>query len=312
MSAKELETIGIVGMGLMGRGIAACLLGCGYRVIAFSRPNSSLIEARHQIAADIEDLIKHSAAPDSLRADWPARYVEAESVAGLANCDFAIESVIEHLATKRSVFDEIESAIGSDVPIGSNTSALPITLLQEGRRFPQRLVGMHFCPPVHVNRLEIIRGQKTDDATVDSAIRLGTAMGKQPGIVQKDVEGFVVNRMAYAIFREALHLLESGVADAETIDLCFQNVIGMWSGIMGPLRWMDLTGLPAYQAVMKRLLPTLNNSIDVPKIIDKLVRESGTFHGYSPGESAHWQNLLREHAWNLQALNDRYLAEKTR
>jgi 3-hydroxybutyryl-CoA dehydrogenase len=305
-----MKTIGIVGMGLMGRGIAACLLGCGFRVIAFSRPMSSFLEARAQIALDIEDLIKHDAAPASLRDDWRPRYVEAESVTALAKCDFVIESVIEDLAVKRAVFDEIESAVHLDVPIGSNTSALPISLLQERLGYPNRLVGLHFCPPVHVNRfMEIIRGEKTDDATVQSAIRLGNAMGKQPGIVRKDVEGFVVNRMAYAIFREALHLLETGVADAETIDRCFQNVIGMWSGIMGPLRWMDLTGLPAYQAVMKRLLPSLSNSTDVPKIIEKLVSEAGTFHEYSADEMARWHALLREHAWNLRKLNDRYIAD---
>src|SRR5436190_24128626 len=123
---SDSNVIGIVGMGLMGRGIASCLLACGYRVIAFSRPASTLIEARTQIATDIDDLIDHHAAPETLRNDWPARYAEAESPAAFGACGFVIESVIEDLTTKRSVFEEIESVVMPTTPIGTNTSALPI------------------------------------------------------------------------------------------------------------------------------------------------------------------------------------------
>src|SRR4051794_26399267 len=105
-------------MGLMGRGIASCLLLNNFRVIAFTRPAETLPEARRAIASDIGDAISHGAAPATL--DWSSRHVEAKSVAEFGDCDIVIESVIEDLATKRAVFAEIESTVARDVPIGTN------------------------------------------------------------------------------------------------------------------------------------------------------------------------------------------------
>src|SRR5262249_40054722 len=136
-----------------------------------------------------------------------------------ADCHFAIESVPEDLAIKQQVFDRIEAAVGADVPIASNTSALPITLLQRGRKAPARFLGMHWAEPAHATRfMELIRGEHTSDDAFQIAAELARRIGKQPSLVQKDVPGFIVNRLGYAMYREALHLLESGVADVATID----------------------------------------------------------------------------------------------
>src|SRR6185369_4846559 len=115
-------------------------------------------------------------------------------------------------------------------PIGSNTSALPISVLQKARKNPERFVGMHWAEPCHLTQfLEVVRGEKTDDATVKATVALGKAAGKEPSLVNKDVEGFIVNRIGYAMYREAFWLLENGVADVETIDTSFRNAMSVWA-----------------------------------------------------------------------------------
>lgn len=306
----KTDTIGIVGLGLVGRSIASCLLWKGLRVVAFTKPAEGFAAARESIAADIEGLITHRMAPPTLRDEWQARYTEAGSIAELAGCDFVIESVFEDLDVKGAVFDELEAALPPHVPIGTNTSAIPISVLQQGRRHPQRVVGMHWCPPCHLNRfLEVIRGEQTSDAAADAAIRLGRLADKDPGLVRKDVEGFVINRLGYAVYREALHLLETGVADAETIDAIFRNVTGLWASRMGPFRWMDLTGLPAYASAMQRVLPTLSNATEVPAPLRDLVAAGAQgvangrgFYQYKAEEAAARQREFVDHCWRLSEL----------
>jgi 3-hydroxybutyryl-CoA dehydrogenase len=308
----ETTTIGVAGLGLLGRGIAACLLSHGLRVVAFDRSEESRSEARRHIAGAIDDLVRRGGFPASLRDEWSGRYVEAGTVDGLAPCDFVIECVYEDLDAKHTLFEEIEAVVAPAAPIASNTSALPISRLQEGRRHPGRFIGMHWAEPCHLTRfLEIIRGERTDDATADAAMDLARRAGKDPSLVRKDVEGFIVNRIGYAMFREAFWLLENGVADVETIDRSFRNALSVWANIAGPFRWMDLTGIPAYAAVIKRLWPKLSCAAEVPAPMRDLV-ESGAkgisngrgFYSYTQEESERWERRLIENVWATRVAID--------
>ena len=312
------QTIGVVGLGLLGRGIAACFLSRGFRVVGFARDEASRREALDYVRHAIDDLVTRGGLPPALREEWPARSVQAASLADFAECDFVIESVFEDLAVKRQVFDELEAVVRVDVPIASNTSALPITTLQQERKKAGRFIGMHWAEPCHLTRfLEVIRGEHTDDATVSATLRLAESAGKEPALVNKDVEGFIVNRLGYAMYREALHLLESGVADVETIDRSFRNAVGLWANIAGPFRWMDLTGLPAYAAVMQRLLPKLSTATEVPQTLRKLIEDGAKgisngrgFYSYTPAEAAQWERLLVEHVWRVRAMAEAYFPEE--
>jgi 3-hydroxybutyryl-CoA dehydrogenase len=303
-----MQTVGIAGLGLLGRGIAACLLSSGFRVIAYTRRDDTRAEARKYIAAAIDDLVRRGGFPPSLREEWGGRYVEAKAVAEFAPCEFVIESIFEDLDAKLKLFDEIERVVGPTIPIASNTSALPITTLQQGRKHPQRFIGTHWAEPCHLTRfLEVIRGEQTDGATADAAMDLARQAGKDPSLVRKDVEGFIVNRIGYAMYREAFWLLENGVADIETIDRSFRNAISVWGNIAGPFRWMDLSGIPAYAAVMKRLWPKLSCATEVPELMQKLVASGAKgisngrgFYNYSPEEAAQWERRLIENVWKVR------------
>lgn len=302
------STVGVVGLGLLGRGIATCLVAHGFGVVACDVASDAREGARGHIGRCVGDLIARGGLPASLAADWPHRYSDGDDDAALARCDFVIESIPEDLDAKRAVFDRIERVVGPHVPIASNTSALPISLLQAGRARPARFIGMHWAEPCHLTRfLEVIRGEQTDDATADAALALGAKVGKEPTLVRKDVEGFVVNRLGYAMFREAFWLLENGVADVASIDRAFRNAVSVWANIAGPFRWMDLTGLPAYAAVMERLFPQLSTAATLPETMRKLV-EGGAlgiangrgFYAYTPEESARWQAAVVENVWRVR------------
>src|SRR5690606_35455188 len=158
-----------------------------------------------------------------------------------------LEAVPERLDVKQQVFEQLEGIVAKDTILASNTSGIPITKLQVGRSHPGRIVGMHWSNPPHVIPLiEVIRGEKTEDHVAEFVRAFTEEMGYVPVTVKKDVEGFVENRILYAIMREALHLLEEGVASAEDIDLAVQWGIGFKLAGIGPLALLDVAGLDIY------------------------------------------------------------------
>lgn len=309
----ENITVGVAGLGFLGRGIAACLLSRGLTVVAYTPAQQEFAVAREIIAGAMDELIEHGVIPASVRDEWPSRFVEAASLAEFARCNWVIESVIEDFAAKQKVFDEIEAVVGPEVPIASNTSAIPISRLQEGRKHPERFLGMHWASPAYNTRfLEVIRGEKTSDAVVRETIAFGEAIGKEASIVNQDIPGFICNRIAYAMYREAIALLENGIADVETIDTAFRNSSGLWSSLCGPLRWMDISGGPAlYATVMEGLIPTLDVKRELPETMARFKREDarGTINGrgfyqYTEEEGKAWADRYNRHVWKIQKALD--------
>lgn len=293
------EQVGVVGLGLLGRGIAACFLAHGFRVVALTKGGEEAYDAaRAYIANALEEYVEHTGADASLASSWRDRYREAAGFADFADCAFVVESVTEDLAAKQEVFDGLEAVVREDVPIASNTSALPISLLQKSRKHAARFVGMHWAEPAHATRfLELIRGDETSDEALEQAAELGRRLDKDPCVVQRDVPGFIVNRLGYAMYREAVHLVESGVADVETVDKSFRNACGLWASMCGPFRWIDITGGPAlYARAMKGVLPTLDNSPDLPRTLQD---PPASFYEYEEGEVERWHEQLHRNAWSL-------------
>lgn len=306
--------VGVVGLGLLGRGIAACLLGHGARVVGICPGADDQEAASREIAQALGELDeRHPKGTPFPGAEWRSRYTTTADWVALATCDFVIESVPERLETKQAVFDQIEAVVAPGTTIASNTSAIPITALQRGRRHPERFLGMHWAEPAHATRfLELIRGEATGDSAVGAAAAMAAQLGKEPCVVQRDVPGFLVNRLAYAIYREALHLLETGVADADTIDRAFRNAAGLWATLCGPLRWIDLTGGPVlYAQAMEPVLPDLSTAKEVPSLLRSLA-ESGArgisngrgFYDYTPSEAQDWRERYRRHAWTASGWLD--------
>jgi 3-hydroxybutyryl-CoA dehydrogenase len=284
-------------------------------VIAFTRRKATHNEARSYIARAIDDLIERAGVAEELSRQWAERYEPVSSLEPLGDADFVIESIVEDVEKKQEVFDQLEELVAPHVPIASNTSALPITHLQRGRKHPERFLGMHWAEPAHATRfMELIRGEFTSDAAFEAAAELAKAIGKEPCLVEKDVPAFIVNRIGYAMYREAVNILEMGVADVETIDLACRNALGLWATICGPFRWMDLTGGPAlYAKAIRSVLPSLSNATELPQTLrdlsDRDARGIANGHGfyeYTEEQTRQWEELLLEHAWTVRELMNRY------
>ena len=313
--SSEPRTVAVVGLGLLGRGIATCFLGHGFRVIGCDHAAKSHEIAIPYIERGLREMVDHAGIEGRLLDTWRDWYHATRGYEDWPECDFVVESIDEEPTAKQSVFDQVEQVVGPAVPIGSNTSAIPITKLQEGRLHPERLFGMHWFEPAYATRfLEIIPGEHTSDAALATAAAVARQCGKDPSILAKDIPGFIVNRLGYALYREALNLLELGIADAETIDRSFRNTIGVWSTIFGPFAWIDLTGGPAlYGKAMERVLPTLSTSTELPAPLRRLMEQhpqgveaSRGFHERTEQEAKQSDELFHAHAWRASALMNEY------
>jgi len=235
----------------------------------------------------------------------------------LAGCVLVIECTLEDLAIKRGVYAKIEAAVGGDVLVTSNTSAIPISILQRETNRPGRFFGLHWAEPSHTTRfLEVICGEQSDVEKGEWLYGLAHCWGKEPTLVRKDIRGFITNRLMYALYREAFSLVESGYATIEDVDRACRNNAGYWMTLVGPFRWMDLTGVAAYHNVMKELFPTLCNKTEVPELIDAIVRSGGRgvsnaqgFYDYTPEEARLWVETFERFSYEIRELALRYPAD---
>lgn len=306
-----MERIGIVGLGLLGSDIVALALSRGLKVVAVDVNDDARAKLPQRVSDALSELVEHAGFKDKDFAEWEDRLKTSDSFDKLANCDFVIESVFENAEIKQTVFASIEEVISETTPIASNTSALPISTMQQTLRHPDRFLGMHFGQPAYAQPfLEIIRGQQTSDTHFETANQLGLLLGKEPSLLNRDLPGFLVNRIAYAMYREAANLVSEGVADYESIDNAIRNSIGIFASMAGPFRWMDISGGPAlYGQAMKTIWPTLDHSSEPPEFIQEMIdnNDRGTssgkgFYDYQSGDAEIWDKAFREHVWRLLKL----------
>jgi 3-hydroxybutyryl-CoA dehydrogenase len=309
-----LEPVGLVGFGFMGQGIATCLLARGLSVRVYDSDRRAYPAGQAQIDASLAELVRRRLLKAAMRKTWRQRLHFAASFEEFAPCPLVIESVPEHLERKRQLFREMETVVSARAILASNTSSLPITILQAGLRHPTRFIGMHWGVPTELSPFfEVIPGQRTSKRTVTLASEFGKVCGKEPIVLRQDIRGFIGNRLMYAMMREACYLVESGVADIETVDRAFRCDLGWWSLLAGPFRWMDLTGIPAYAAVMEGLFPKLSNAKAVPEVMRKAVTNGwegiangSGFYRYDRASAARWRKKMVEFTYDIKALADKY------
>jgi 3-hydroxybutyryl-CoA dehydrogenase len=312
---KEI-TIGVVGLGLMGCSITTCLLMAGHPVVAIAPIEIDLQHAEKRITAHLTKSKK-----EGLTKKTPAAFFKnliiTMDYGKLANCALVVECTLEDLAIKKSVYGKIEAVINPDALLTTNTSAIPISILQKQTQHPKRFFGLHWTEPSHTTRfLEIICGELSDVAKGEYLYALSERWGKEPTLLRKDIRGFITNRLMYAMYREAFYLVENGYASVEDVDRACRNNTGYWMTLVGVFRWMDLTGVPAYHTVMKDLFPTLCNSTEVPKLIDDIVKSGGKgvanakgFHPYTTEEAKLWEETYKDFSYEIRKLALKYPAD---
>jgi len=309
----ERGRVGVIGMGLMGTSIATCLLARGHGVIGIDSDAARRRSARRRVLAFLREM----KAEKVLRAN-PSQVIEgfraSEDYASLRDCDAVIESIYENVENKKEVLKRIEDSVSTDAIIGSNTSAIPVTVLQRGMAHPERVLGIHWAEPAQTTRfMEIICGDQTEQRFAERARKLAEGWGKEPSVLRRDIRGFITNRIMYAMLREAFHLVEAGYATIEDVDRSVRNDYGYWITFAGLFRFMDLTGIPAYATVMRDLFPDLDCSKEVPKLMQQVV-DSGAqgvsnatgFYRYSPAQARRWEKLFMKFSYEIRALAEKY------
>jgi 3-hydroxybutyryl-CoA dehydrogenase len=232
----------------------------------------------------------------------------------LKSAEIVVESTVEDLAVKQEIIASIENVVGRSALIGSNTSAIPVTQLQQLARYPQRVLGLHWAEPAHITRfMEIICGAKTSPRNARRAMELAHLWGKEPSLLRKDIRGFITNRIMYAMLREAFYLVENGYASIADVDRSLRNDLGYWITFAGPFRFMDLTGIPAYASVMKDLLPALCRDTAVPALMSKVVGSGALgvsnargFYRYTSAQAKRWDHLFLKFSHEISELAQRY------
>jgi 3-hydroxybutyryl-CoA dehydrogenase len=305
--------VAVIGLGLMGRSIVACLLSAGHRVYGISNDSTTRAATLDRVRALLEEM-----QPEGL-LDYPIsslieKFHVSETMSDISSCGLVIESVTEDLELKRSIYREVEAVVPASTIIASNTSAIPVSLLQQDTKHPERFIGIHWDEPAHVTRfMEVIPGPATVEENVARVVAMAPAWGKEPSVLKREIRGFITNRISYAMFREACHLVESGVCTVEDVDRSLRNDVGWWIPFAGPFRYMDLMGVEAYYRVMRDLLPDLCTSPEVPALMRKVVESRGRgvsngkgFYQYTEEDAKRWQEKFDEFNLKIRRLTSEY------
>jgi len=272
----EAKTVTVVGTGTMGPGIAQVLAQHGVGVRIYDIEEAQLRKAREAIKRNVKLM-----GDAGLIAKDDAEQVESQIhetrdlKAAVDGADLVIEAIPEVLDLKKTMFADLDGVCAEGTILASNTSGLSITALAQATQRPAKVIGMHWWnPPIIIPVIEIIRGETTDDATVQAVEALVKRIRKVPVLVKKDVPGFLGNRLQYALMREAIALLNEGVASAEDIDTMIKAGIGFKFPVMGPLETIDMAGLDIYHRVSQYLYKNLDNAASPPPMIEKKVNSN--------------------------------------
>ena len=259
LAYRRIATVGVVGAGTIGTGLAQSLATTGHRVVLLDLSDDVLARARRTIERNVRTLAMTAPtnSPQS-PAETLARIECTTSYSPFAECDFVVENATEKESVKREVYGALDLACPPATAFAANTSCIPIARIASWTRRPDRVLGMHFMNPVPLKPMvETIRAMHTSDETLASALRLLQAMGKE-GIVVNDAPGFVTSRSLMLIINEAAWTVMDGVASAADVDRLF---VGCFGHAMGPLATGDLIGLDT----IVHSLHVLQESFDDPK-----------------------------------------------
>lgn len=269
----NIKTVGVVGAGTMGQGIAEMLASKGLEVIMIECSQERLDYAKDMIETSLDKQIEKWALTKAEKKLVLTRIEPTLSYEKLAECELVIESITEDLESKKAVFEMIDRICGPEVILASNTSTLSLTELASVTQRPERVIGMHFIYPVFkIDLVEIVRGLKTSEDTFTSTKNFVEDTIQKKGVMVFESPGFVTSRLICLFINEALHVLEEGVASAEDIDSAMR--IG-YSFQHGPFEMCDRFGLDSVLAALERMFREYGELKYRPSIVLKKMVRAG-------------------------------------
>jgi 3-hydroxybutyryl-CoA dehydrogenase len=304
--------VAVVGAGTMGHGLALQFARHGAGVTLVDHRESNLDDAR----AGIDDALDFLDSEGWLDADPDAvrdliEYT-LDTAAAVADAELVVETVSEDLTVKADVFRTVADAAPDDAVLATNTSGIPVTDI--GGTVPDaadRVVGCHWWnPPYLLPTVEVVRGAETSDGTVDRTAAFVEAVGREPIRVERDVPGFVWNRIQFAVLRECTHLVAEGVASLEDVERAVRDGYALRTAVVGPFETADLAGLDLFRSIAANLYPHLSDADEPGPVFDERldagrggVADGAGFHEYDESEAAVIRRRNERVAAILRALN---------
>ena len=266
-NSSQISRVGVVGTGLMGSGIAAVFAAVGRTVFLFDKDPKRLDEATERIVGIYEEM--RGAGLTSLsQAEILSHIKPVSELADLRTVEFIIEAVPEVLEIKQALYRELETMVAERVILASNTSGFMPSNLSEFLAHPDRFIVAHFWNPPHaIPLVEVVPSQHTSAAVVERTIALLRESRAEPVLVEKEIPGFIGNRLQYAMLREALAIVRSGAASPEAVDTVMKASLGRRYATVGPLETADLGGLDTFLTIASHLMPELAKDEDVLELM---------------------------------------------
>ncbi len=310
--------IGVIGIGLMGSSIILSLLKSGHPVVAIAPIPGEKEHGRQRIM----ELFQHcekAALLDKPTQHYLDMLIISEEYAQLNNCQLVMECVMEQIEIKQQVYQKIAAVVKPNTVIASNTSAIPISVLQQFWPFPENFLGIHWAEPAFATRfMEVTCGDLTDLKTAEWVLKLSRGWDKEPTLLKKDIRGFITNRLMYAVYREALHLEEIGAITLEDADKAFRYDVGSWITVMGLFRRMDFMGLSDFSTAFETLFKTLSNQSSVPEKMQEIVafnikglKEAKGLYNYTEEEALAWESAFSKFNNEIYQLANNYTKKYT-
>lgn len=295
-------SIGVIGGGLMGHGIAYLLAAAGHETRIYE-PSA---EVRGSLLARLGSIVQLLGDDRSVLDRISAHHRLAPAV---RDVKFVFEAAPEKLPLKQQIFADLENAVAPDTILASNSSAIPTTEIARKLKVRERVVGTHFWNPPHlVPLVEVIQNEWTSAATVERTIALLRDAGKKPVHVRKDIPGFIGNRLQHALKREAIALIAAGACDAETLDTVVKEGFGARMAVLGPLEQSDLVGLDLTLDISNVLVEHLDRTPHAHPLLVEKVKEGKL--GMRTGEG--FRRWTPEQAQEVRDRLGNFLAEQAR
>ena len=263
------ERVCVIGAGTIAPGVAADFARAGDVVTLIARDAAKAATAAATAKAGLATLAAGGVITDEQATTAQARIAAValdEAAPVLAQATLISENIVEDIAAKHALYTHIEKLCAPDALILSNTSGLSLTTLAQHLARPQRFAGAHYLNPAHLTLpVEITSGSQTSAETVERLVALYKSMGKLPIVVKRDVPGLIWNRLQFAVLREALWLVENGIADADAIDTAIEAGLGLRWSVTGPLKTVDLGGHDTFLRIASYLFAELSNADSPPQ-----------------------------------------------
>ncbi len=275
-NSSQISRVGVVGTGLMGSGIAAVFAAAGRTVFLFDKDPTRLDEATKKIVEIYEEM-RRAGLTSLSQAEILSHIKPVSELADLRTVEFIIEAVPEVLEIKQALYRELETMVAEGVILASNTSGFMPSKLSEFLAHPERFIVAHFWNPPHaIPLVEVVPSQHTSAPVVERTIALLRESRAEPVLVEKEIPGFIGNRLQYAILREALAIVRSGAASPEAVDTVMKASLGRRYATVGPLETADLGGLDTFLTIASHLMPELAKDEDVLNLMRTRVEAGDT------------------------------------